>query len=408
MSEKHEDDSPENSRGVGREQGDTSQDGGASTRPPDRPASASPSRAPAYIALLVAIVSLAGVAWLWWQEQIEQSQATSRIAELEQRLERDLGMLSRRVDETVAASREREERVVQLRRRLDELTESREGLAAGSDERRRRLEGLGERVEELARERSAAASRLDAVEERLDRLGGELESLASRFDGRAVDAAQISSLLTVADLLATARTRVEVGGDFEGAAAAYRLASERLNTMDAARFDRLRERVAAEREALAAVASPDWASLSGTLGTLADAAGRWPRSGADAPSVPASEARQPSEGGWWSGVRSSLGQLVRVTPSDRVPMDDAAFEALRERLRLHLAAAQVAAARHDAALVSHHAEQARSLLEAHFESSNAAVSSALETLGEVSATEAPEIPELGSALDEIQRLLDAS
>jgi hypothetical protein len=58
--------------------------------------------------------------------------------------------------------------------------------------------------------------------------------------------------------------------------------------------------------------------------------------------------------------------------------------------------------------VSHHAEQARGLLEAHFQSSHAAVSSALETLGEVSATEAPEIPELGSALDEIQRLLDAS
>lgn len=412
MTEKHEDkhagaeSAPSSDEEDNEAPNDSNRSGGlpaASERAP----SAGPSRGPAYFALLVAVGALGGVAWLWWQDVGEPPAAATRTAELEQRLERQVGALRTRIDEVAAEAREREERVTGLRDRLDRLDESRERLASVSDGREQRVAGLRERVDELARQRSDGESRLDSLEQRIDRLGGDVESLSNRFDVRAVDAAQIASLLTVADLLATARTRVEVSGDFEAAAAAYRLASERLEAMDAVRFDRLRERVAAEREAVAAVSSPDWASLSGTLATLADGAGRWPRAGVDEPSAPVPGTERPDDG-WWSGVRSSLGQLVRITPPDRVSMDDAAFEALRERIRLHLVAAQMAAARHDAALLSHHADRAKRLLKAHFQSSNAAVSSALETLEAMSATEAPDVPELGSALDELQRLLDAS
>ena len=104
-----------------------------------------------------------------------------------------------------------------------------------------------------------------------------------------------------------------------------------------------------------------------------------------------------------------MGSLVRVTPRESAPLTPAAEESVRERLRLHLAAAQAAAARRNGDELASHASTAAGLIEAHFDTASNAVSSALETLSNLASSASPQsLPDLGGALAEAERRLAAS
>ena len=136
-------------------------------------------------------------------------------------------------------------------------------------------------------------------------------------------------------------------------------------------FNAWSQLVGRELEGLRSVETVNWSALGGQLATFEADSARWPMTSLqpvdDEPASDAGDAdTDADDDGWWSGLRRSMGSLVRVSPRESAPLTPAAAESVRERLRLHLAAAQAAAARRNGDELASHASTAAGLIEAHF------------------------------------------
>jgi uroporphyrin-3 C-methyltransferase len=379
---------------------------GEETARADRAARGGSGLLVAWLALVVALAAAGGSAWQWWQQRTGDPSS---------------GMFSR-IEQQAATVDSHGDRLNELTARLEAIESRLERLAGRVESNSFDPATLREGLRDQSRAAAELRNRLDSLSDRLDTAVSDLEGRVERAGAARSDSLEEAlanaryrlGLIEVSGLLRLAQARAGTGGDPVAALAAYRQAQARLEAMNDGRLDRLRELVAGELEALRAMEVPDWPTLTGRLAALETELVTWPAAGGDASrsaaptSSPAESTATGEEDGWWSNLGHSLSGLVRVTPREAAPLTPAALESVRERIRLHLAAAQAAAARRSAATFAQQAESAAALIREHFDTSAEAVSSALGTLSEAASLSQPAAPDLGKALAEVERRLAAS
>lgn len=360
----------------------------------------------AWLALLLALGAAGLSGWQWWQSTKDDG---------------DRNPIGSRLDEQSAAIEAQSQQTGDLAERLDGLSrrigEIEERLPAEDfdPEALRRTDGdlsdaqtdLEQQVTDLSRRLEQAVS---GLESRLDDVG---VARTDQIDESVAEASFRLGLIEVVGLLSLGQSRAELAADYDAAANAYQRAQSRLESIDNGRMQGLRQLVARELEALRSFEAMNWSALGDQLAAFEAESAEWPM--ASRPPVdddePASDAGDgdSTDGGWWSGLKRSMGRLVRVSPRESAPLTPAAAESVRERLRLHLAAAQVAAARRNGEELARHASTVAELIEAHFDRSSDAVSSALDALSKLASPASPQsLPDLGDALAEAERRLAAS
>lgn len=358
-------------------------------------------------ALLLAAVSLGLSGWQWWQaRQAAQASPQGEILEQLDDLGERVQGLERRLGDVEALSG----RLDTLQGRLEELSARIESVQSSSGAESSELQSLADTSETL----DARLSELErSLPEQLAALREAMSSNRQRqavaLDERVEERRREMMLLELAGLLRLGQAHAELSGDISGARAAYAQASGRLQTLEDAGLDRLRSLLAAERESLEQLSPPDWVQIGTRLARLDARAGGWPVAGRAGEISGQLEQESPGQSNdWWQGMRRALGGLVRVSERDRAILPESAIESVRERVRLHLAAARAAVARRNAAELSQQVASVTELLEAHFDTRDAGVVRAMESLKRLAEIEEPEIPELGDALAEIERRLAAS
>ncbi|NBD95216.1 MAG: hypothetical protein GVY11_01915 [Gammaproteobacteria bacterium] len=364
------------------------------------------ANAPAWMALLLSLAVAALVGWQWWSStrDDEPDRALTRIdanSDAIDRQSREIEALGDRVDS--------------VDRRLDDFEQQLSSLEFDPAELRGEVRSQADSTAELG-------DRVSDLSQRLDQLDSSLESQLSQAGTAGSEELQQTlaearfrlAVTEVAGLLRLGQSQAELAGDTAAAVAAYRRAGSRLEAIGDGRLERLRQLVARELEALRSVETTDWAGLSGRLSALESESAQWPlAAAADDAEVDERSAAADADGaaeddGWWSSLRRSVGGLVRVTPRESAPLTPAAAESVRERVRLHLAAAQAAAARRNLDELAVRLESVAELMRARFDTSAEAVKRALGTLEEAAAVESASLPELGDALAEAERRLGAS
>ncbi|WP_376692198.1 uroporphyrinogen-III C-methyltransferase [Wenzhouxiangella sp. EGI_FJ10409] len=375
----------------------------------------------AWLALLLALAAAGLSAWQWWLSTHSEVEADP----LAPRLEEQVDALEEQADALDAQSR----RTSELSDRLDALS-GRFGEIEGRlpedgfepQALRRADDDLSSAQADLEQRQADLEQRVDALSRQLDQavsaMDSQLEELGTvrtdRIDESLAEASFRLGLIEVAGLLRLGQSRAELAADYDSAVSVYRRAQARLESIDDSRAQRLRQLVGQELEALRSIEATDWSALVGELAALEGETGQWPmqsrQAATDEPESDSGGDGGEGEGdGWWAELRRSMGGLVRVSPRESAPLTPAAAESVRERLRLHLAAAQVAAARRDSEELANHAAAAVEVIDAHFDSGSDSVKGALETLSAMTSAVSPQsLPELGDALAEAERRLAAS
>jgi uroporphyrin-III C-methyltransferase len=344
-----------------------------------------PGKALAILALLVALATAAGLAWMW-SEQTGPDFGELASAE-------DLDVLS----ESLA---EQSDRLHEQSARLESVEERFDRLETGLADLRQALRERGDETDDLGHRLSDLEATLDEAVERLEDAAG---------DQRAVDRelARRLNLMEAAALLRGGQQRAELAADYSGARAAYRRAYRLMRDFDDPRGNRARGLVAQELEALEDMAEPDWTAMDAQLDRLAVSIEQWPA--ASVAGMPAAAEEDDEEAaGWWSRAGSTLAGLVRVQPRDSIAISAEELDAVREHIRLRLVAAEVALARRDLEEVARQLGRAEEHIERWFDTGDTAVQRGLSTLNDLAATEPAELPTLGAALAEVQRLLEDS
>lgn len=356
----------------------------------------------AWLALLLALAAGGLSGWQWWLAHSgdEPGELISRVDEHGGAIDSQAG----RIDQLG-------ERFESFDARLGELAEQTDSSDFDPDALRRRIRSLADSNADLREELNALSQRLD---EAVSELKAQVEQTSSdrsgEIDDSLADARFRLGLIEVSGLLRLGQSRAELAADPAGAVAAYRQARARLEAIDDGRVERLRQLVARELESLRSVETTDWSALAGRLSALEVESAQWPLAGSGEPADTGLSERESEEpdSGWWSSLGDSLGSLVRVTPREAAPLTPAAVESVRERMRLHLAAAQAAAARRNVEELAGQLEIAGELIRAHFDTSADAVSRALDTISAAASAENPSLPDLGGALAEAERRMAAS
>lgn len=206
-------------------------------------------------------------------------------------------------------------------------------------------------------------------------------------------------------LLRLGEEKLRLFGDVGGAKVAFELADAQLAEVSDPRATSVRQTLALERDALAAVATADLPVLLGRLDGLADAVARWPLRGRDG----TASTRSDAEPGYWQRALNSLDRYFRVRRVD--PAESAAGgPLLRERIALDLSRARLLLLRGEGVLALRAIEAVRATLQAEFDASDEGVRRALAILDEVRASPlVPALPTLGESRRELARLrgLDA-
>ncbi|HWS28164.1 MAG TPA: uroporphyrinogen-III C-methyltransferase [Xanthomonadales bacterium] len=232
------------------------------------------------------------------------------------------------------------------------------------------------------------------------RVGLVEDGLASAERGAApgVDAVR----LVEADfLLRLGEERLRLFGDVAGARDAFLLADEQLSQVSDPRATSVRQTLALERDALAAIAVADLPVILGRLDGLARGVEAWPLRGrADSASI-SGGAQAP---GWWSRFATAIDRYFRVRRID--PAEHASGgPLLRERIHLDLSRARLLLLRGQGAAALAAIEATRATISAEFSTSDEGVKQALEILDELRrAPLAPQLPDLGESRRELARL----
>ncbi len=340
----------------------------------------------ALLALCVALAAVAGLAWLWLEQQPEIDLDDLASAEYVESLEQ--------------ARRDQGERLDALRSDFDDI---REGLDSHDAE----LADLRQSTRTQAEDGEEILRRLDDLEGDLSEAVARLEETAG--DQRAVDRelARRLLLMEAAALLRSGQQRAELADDYSGARAAYRRAYRLLREFDDPRASRARGQVAQELEALEAMSEPDWTSMSARIDRLVAGVDDWPAVAAP-DGVVTEQTEDDDADGWWARMGSTLAGLVRVQPRDAMPVTAEELDLVREQIRLRLIAADLSIARRNLEEASRQLRFAAELVERWFDTERSAVKRDLEVLAELAATEPAGLPDLGGSLAEIQRLLEDS
>jgi uncharacterized protein HemX len=343
----------------------------------------------AFLALLIALLALAGTAYLWWLNSNEGDEGAGRIAAEIQRLDQ--------------ADASAVERLGQLETELGALpvTDASAQIAglvdraAAGDRELATLRQMSN--DQMALSRSLQTT-IEAQQARLAAAETGLANLAGRGRGGASD-------LNVAEvdyLLRLANERLKLFMDPVAADRALQMADAQLEAMDNPLFLAVRQRIAESRQTLDAVELPDHIAITAQLDAIQSALATFSFKGENAVSaepVPASEGS--AEAGWWEKIKSVFSGLVTVrrnVPEDKELLTLEDKDYIRQRLWLQMEIARLSLMRKDQEVFRSSLLRADASLQEWFEPEAEALTSArvsLEQLLELNIS--PQMPDISGA-----------
>lgn len=310
------------------------------------------------LALLLALLALAGViylGWQQWQQRQHHAADSHAVASLQQQVGALQGTLSSVSNESTL-----------LRQRVSDDDQVNSSL-------REELLGQGDR--------------LRAIEDAVGKLS---EKTLSGHDAMLLDETE--------SLLRMANERYTLFHDAQGAAAAYALASQTLAAVNDNAFSSVRQSIDAEREALQKSQPANRDSQLLALQQLRDAV-------ADLPLKPLDTQGQAAEDGVWARISRALSGVISIRRDNGAPLAVADARFARELMALDLAQAQAAilAWDNDAAMAA--LKRADASLGVQFDSQASSVQQAQHVLASLTDQLKPATPvQLGAALNELRNL----
>lgn len=343
-----------------------------------------------WLAVLLALVSLAGTGWLWWQSQGRENAAADLAAEADRQsgivsgLEGQVSSLESRI--AGMASEDPSSR-------LNGFEQDLKSLQAQADSARSFQDQTNAWTRTMQAVIEGDQSRLAAAEERLDAVSARNMTATEELDLAEVDY-----------LLRMAQERLVLFGDSRTAAQALRLAGEEMQAFDNPLYLGLSSDIAQAQQKTAAVITPDFPALHARLDGLQGLVDRLPLKGADAPAAPATE--EPA--GWWARVRGAFSGLVTVRRTtaleDELPL--LADQALvRQQAWLELDVARLAAMRRDGDSWKAALDRFASVLNRWFDPSAPSFADAVSQLDALKAIDIdPELPDISAPLKTLQAM----
>jgi uroporphyrin-III C-methyltransferase len=268
-------------------------------------------------------------------------------------------------------------------------------LQAGVDGMREENANLRRRLNDADAVNRSAREEMLGMSERTRNLEDAVANLSERslsgHDAMLLDEAE--------SLLRMAKERFALFGDASGALSAYDLADKTLAAVNDSAFAAVRQDLAAEREALAAVAP---AARAGDLSTLADLRAQLPGLPLKRNDVTPSGDAAPT---FWQRAGAALGSIVRVSHDDGSPVALADERIARELAALDVAHAEAAVLAYDDVGRAAALKRADAALAAHFDTTAPAVRAARSRIATLLASQARgSEPKLGAALAELRNL----
>jgi uroporphyrin-III C-methyltransferase len=318
------------------------------------------------LALVVALLAVAGTGFLWWQYR----QFYVSLADAD------------------AATADALERIRASQRAASDRTDSLDATLRAYDQSVRGLEG------------------------RLDAVPGELADLRRRIDavqGGSFNARSDWLLAEAEYYLALANAELKLAANVETARAALRLADDRLREIADPGLASIRELLAAEIIALNGVRLVDTQGISFSLARLAERVGELPLR-TQAPSRYSSETSEddgePGFARLWGNVKDALSSIVRVErdAGDVATAMSVEEERLaRRHLEVELQIARLALIEREAETFVASLRAARAELDADFNQSAAEVQSAAALIDEMIELEiAPALPDISRSLSALR------
>ena len=355
----------------------------------------SPGAALAVLALLLALVAVAGSGWLWWTDFRARSDIAARDAAETARandLESRLGNRVQQVEAEVErlARSDSTGRVGALDNRVGALEERARAAEAGL-------------AEQAAWSRTAEAS----VEGANARLAG-LEARLATLEARGLDSSTELDLAELDYLLRLAQERLALFADVRTADRALGIADDHAAARDDPAFAHLRDEIATARRSLALVNLPDPTALDRELDAIQDRLQDLPFRGE---ALKSSAAEPAQEAGWWAQLKAALAGLATVRrmtgEADRLP-PLADQELVRQRAWLEIERARLAAMRHDAAAYQSALQRARATFERWFEPDDRGTQATLQALASAAALDVdPALPDISAPSAALRALREA-
>lgn len=317
---------------------------------------AKPGRALVALALVLALASLGGSSWIWWQSQHAVDGAAEHVsAELQRRgddltrLESRLGILEAQVSNLAAAdSSERlgkvEQGVASLQSSVGNWQSWQAETAASTRSMQAAIEG--------------DQARLAGAEARLAVLSARDMSSSAQLD-----------LAEVAYVVRLAQERLQLFGDTRTAAQALKIADQQIAASDNPSYIALQREIAEALQKLSLVKEPDYPALYRSIDTLQSDLFSLPFKGQGSP---AEATTVVEDTGWWARIRQAFSGLVTVrrsTGDENATPVLADQELIRQQAWLELEVARLAAMRRDRASWSAALNRLSALLERWFEPS---------------------------------------
>lgn len=326
-----------------------------------------------WLALLIALLTAAGGAYLWTRQQAQQ-QANDASA-----------MLGAELSERVAE-------VERLENKLDQLISADSALA----------DDLNALEQQLASQRR----QLDLMPARVERLERVLEALPG-----VADKARSAWLLAEAEyFLRIGNAQLGLARNADVALRALELADEKLRDVGDPGLISVRRVLADEITALRAVPRPDAEGIALRIGSLSRSLINLPLSRQTPELYGQSDGQDTALSGWqraWQAIKNALLSVVRIKRTDEVvaPLRTEIEESILLRgMETTLDVARLALIRGDARLYRDALAGVDEQLQRHFDPQDRSVQGAREQLAELSNAQLPEsLPDISASLNLLLR-----
>jgi len=324
------------------------------------------------IGLCIALLTAAGVGYLWKAQQEQQSlneQFTSTQHKLESR-STELGHVTGDIETLIAADQKLDNNLAALTKRIE-----------------RQLEEL--------------PSRMTRIEGTLDKIPGVAEQARSAW------------LLAEAEyFLRIANAQLILAGNVDVSLRALELADAKIKDLNDPGLTRVRAKISDERTALKAVPQPHTESIMLELGSLAQSVHTLPLA-RTAPGHFSAETDKGAETCWqraWRVIVDALSSIISVRRSDEAvtPLMDASEEALLIRsLDIELQIARLALIRNEGTLYRKSLQSVAKRLEQYFAADSQQVKTTRETVNRLATISLPEtLPDISGSLTLLLNLGD--
>jgi len=346
----------------------------------------------ALLALFLALASLCGSGWLWWQDMHETQGEAARFAaelthqgQLLKKLDARSGALESRLSALAGANPE--PKLNKIEQDLGSLQQSTAGWKAA-------LDGNAAQIQSIRAEMANAQARLAAAENRMTALSA-----------RQIDSSSELDLAEVDYLLRLAQERLALFGDAQTADRALDMAARQVAAFDDPLYAGLQQEIALARQKLSSTHLPDYRKLDQNLDLLQGELGALTFKGE---SVSPEQSGIQGGSGWWERIRNAFSGLVTVRRStvDEKPLPVLGDqELIRQRAWLDLEVARWAALRQDQAAYASALTRFSKTVQASFDPSTQGMQRVAAVLRELQPLDVdPPMPDISAPLTTLRLL----